>query len=282
MKRLVLIIGLVTILVGSLLGGLALHTNAATPTVKVASFGGAVPGTMTVAGQNWTYPGLDIGIYLDAIDNAHAVAGAKVGSNGAFIATFMINSASLGYHTIYAIQTTPVSTVFMVTSRSPTDSVLNDIQTKVNDPAYGLAEIKSEVADIQSQVNNADHGLSEIKEEIQAISNHSVKMEADSNLVHVSEAEASEVFASDINHLGHFSVTLRLYAMEDGDGVYLRALMPYSSNYQNYLIDFWEDAAATGTHTVEFDASDIIILATGSMDILWGYTVIYPEPPVEN
>jgi hypothetical protein len=70
MKRLALIIGLVIILVGSIVGGMALHTGAAAPTLKVTSFSGVVPSIMTVAGQNWP-AGIAVSLYVDAADTEH-------------------------------------------------------------------------------------------------------------------------------------------------------------------------------------------------------------------
>jgi hypothetical protein len=158
MRKAALIIGMVIVLVGSVMGGMALHTNAATPTLKVTSFNGVAPGTMTVAGQNWPL-GIAVSLYVDAADVEHELARVTPNANGSFIKSFPLGSIDLGDHFALAFQLPATGTAapFTVTARQLIDEMTsNMLSDMVVNSTYGLQEIKSEVS--KAPAFDTDHG----------------------------------------------------------------------------------------------------------------------------
>ena len=175
MKKLILAMVLIGVLVGSILGGLALAAPGATLSVDPGI--GDVGTQVKVTGKDWT-SGVLVNIYWDVEDDVHLLATKMSSDKGRFNMLFNIGATSLGVHDIIAVQgTTRVSDTFTLEITQPVDErtwgVLDDlsseiaaIEGKLDNPTFGLAEIKAEVANIESQLADPATGLEEIKAEV--------------------------------------------------------------------------------------------------------------------
>jgi hypothetical protein len=235
MKRLLLIIGLVIVLAGSLAGGLALHAGAANPNLKITNFNGVVPATITVSGQNWDLAVMPVDLYVDTEDGVHKIAEiANVSSKGAFVKNFPLGSLSIGTHKIIASPGggDKAEASFIVTARE----LMNEQTTEA------LSDI----------VENANYGLEEIKNEVKNIEFCAPAFTSTYRTVNFSEAISPTIlrYAS----IRHVSLSLKTEGLEEGDSVSLMVHFgPPGGDlfYTDY--DEIEHITKNGTYFFQFD-----------------------------
>ena len=270
MKRVTLVIGMVIIMVGLVMGGMTLHANASTPTLNITINPGSAPGVLPLR-NNWTSPG-PVALYMDNVDAANQVANATVASNGAFISSVMIGSTTLGTHNMIAVQGgTHVPVPFTITSKPPTDPVMSDIQSQVDNSTYGLQETKSEITDIQNKVNDPTSGLSEIKTEVANIQSQlsSVPVFGSTSGSHTFNPITPSTVPFSYPTITHVSLTMEVnlhagdfLGVNVGTGLYALSPEITASGAYSYQFDatswyIWADFGLYDTTTINWDITTI-------------------------
>ncbi len=267
MKKLFLMLGLVIILAGSAVGGLALHAGAAVPALKLASNPGGVPGIYTFTGSGWNYPGT-VGLFLDAIMQENQVASVKVSSNGAFVSNISIGTATLGLHVMHATQASNIAVVnFTVNSKPPTDPVLDNLSSQINNPAYGLAEIKSEIKDIQTNVTTIKNDVNGIETKLTDTPSFTVTQG------HFTNAQLTDIADFTYDTIRHVSLTLWVGGTSS-DEVWVRAHLVTDP--------LWvvADVNGVGVTHWEFDTDHWTIEPQNAgFDYQWVVTTVAPNTP---
>ena len=197
MKKAVLLVSLIVVLIAASLAGVVFHTaSAAGPTLSAT----AMPGmNVAVAGRFWS-PMSAVSLYLDTVDPAQLLATATPAfPMGTFNVTLSLPAISKAPHKIIGVQggNTVNSNNFTPLTTTPVDDRLwavlqgtaaevDNIEGKLDNGTFGLAEIKNEVTDIQTKVTDVSdiktttnliwmevsdgaYGLAEIKTEVNDI-----------------------------------------------------------------------------------------------------------------
>ncbi len=284
MRKTALAIVLILVLVGSVVGGVAVAGGASDPTLLVNG-GSSAPSRVSISGKNWA-PGVPVDLYMDTtdVDEAHHVAVATPDSRGSFLVSFAMGPTTLGDHKIIGVQnSTQVEASFRVTNTQQLDDrtwdVLQDIneevgniEGKLDDPAFGLAEIKSEVSDIEADVDL-----------LKVAVNHVAIVNSDSDYRHWTSGE--DVILIRYPQIRHVSLTLWVNGGNDGDLVMVDVYFPSAGTW--VTLDrigggpvAWALPGANGVHTYEFDTDAWDIgshVGDSPLNCAWNVTTTHPR-----
>jgi hypothetical protein len=235
---------------------------------------------------------------MDTKDDAHHVAVAKPNSLGDFTTSFVVGPTNLGSHNIVGKQgaNDVVSPPFTLTSTQQVDdrswdawqviaAEVGNIEGKLDNPATGLAEIKTEVSDIQTKVNDPATGLAEIMTEVSIIQTAVNDIETDmANVPAVYSGSDSRNWTSGSGEtvpydygtvVKHVSLTIRTHDISSGNSnVHININFASAGTVELDTIEH------SGIHTFEFDTKYWELkqdrVSGDNFSVQWNWTTIAP------